>query len=72
MRLTLLCASIAVTAEGCSTPPKPEGTAEQLCRSWREIGIRKADKITTDTAREIVANNEARPEWCGKVAEAKR
>lgn len=68
----LICANIAATASGCATPPKPEGTAEQLCRSWREIGIRKADKITTDTAREIVANNEARPEWCGKIAEAKR
>ena len=68
----LICASTAVIAEGCAPPPKPEGTAEQLCRSWREIGIRKADRITTDTAREIVANNEARPEWCGKVAEARR
>lgn len=68
----LLCGSIAVIAEGCAPPPKPEGTAEQLCRSWREIGIRKADKLTTETAREIVANNEARPEWCAKFAEAKR
>ena len=24
------------------------------------------------SGKEIVANNEARPEWCGKVAEAKR
>lgn len=71
MRAILICAS-ALALSGCATPPKPEGTAEQLCRSWREIGIRKADRITTDTAREIVANNEARPEWCGKVAEAKR
>ena len=41
-----------------------------MCRSWREIGIRKADRLTQDTAREIVANNEARPAWCG--ADAKR
>ena len=71
----LLCASIAATAalnSGCAPQPKPEGTAEQICRSWKEIGIRKADRLTTDTAREIVANNEARPEWCGKIAEAKR
>lgn len=69
-----LCASIVVTAasSGCFPPPKPEGTAEQICRSWKEIGIRKADKLTTDTAREIVANNESRPEWCGKFAEARK
>lgn len=70
----LLCASFVATvaSSGCATPPKAEGTAEQMCRSWREIGVRKADKFTTETAREIVANNEARPEWCGQFAEAKR
>lgn len=68
----LLCASSAVIVSACGTVPKPEGTAEQICRSWKEIGIRKADKLTTETAREIVANNESRPEWCGKFAEAKR
>lgn len=77
MMLMLLCGSIAGTVSGCAPEPKPEGTAQQLCRSWKEVGIRKADKLTTDTAREIVANNEARPEWCGKdewkkLAEAKR
>lgn len=71
----LLCVSIAVTASGCGIfgqDQKPEGTATQMCRSWKEIGVRKGDKFTTETAREIVANNEARPEWCGKVAEARR
>lgn len=69
----LLCASsVAIASSGCASAPKPEGTAEQICRSWKEIGVRKADKFTTETAREIVANNEARPEWCGKIAEAKR
>lgn len=72
LRWTLLCASIAVIANGCAKDERPEGTAAQLCRSWKEVGIRKADKLTTDTAREIVANNEARPEWCGKLAEAKK
>ena len=71
MRAILIFAS-ALALSGCATPPKPEGTAEQICRSWKEIGIRKADKLTTETAREIVANNESRPEWCGKIAEAKR
>lgn len=73
MKWMLLCASIVATASsGCASAPKPEGTAEQLCRSWKEIGIRKADKLTTETAREIVANNESRPEWCGKIAEARK
>ena len=69
----LLCASIAATASsGCTQAPKPEGTAVQMCRGWKEVGIRKADKLTTDTAREIVANNEARQPWCGQTAEAAR
>lgn len=73
-----LCASIAATAglNGCAKDERPEGTAAQLCRSWKEIGIRKADKLSTDTAREIVGNNEVRPEWCGKedkrIAEARK
>lgn len=74
MRAIFIFAS-ALALSGCGLfqdPPKPEGTAEQICRSWKEIGIRKADKLTTDTAREIVANNQSRPEWCGKFAEAKR
>jgi len=38
----------------------------QVCgpNNWREIGVRKADKITDDTAREIIGNNEARAAWC--------
>ncbi len=72
LKSALLCGSIAVTASGCTLfqDPKPVGTAAQLCRSWKEIGIRKADKLSTETGREIVANNEARPEWCGKIAKA--
>ena len=54
---------------------KPVGTLAQICTGkggWREIGIRKKDLITPDTAKEIVGNNEARMTWCGKVAEAKK
>ena len=74
MKLTLLCVAIAATANGGCTlfqDAKPAGTAAQLCRSWKEIGIRKADKVSTDTAREILANNESRPEWCGSVPPVK-
>jgi hypothetical protein len=31
---------------------------------WREIGVRKADVITPDTAKEIIGNNDARAAWC--------
>lgn len=45
-----------------------EGTIAQVCgpNNWREIGVRKADigKISDDTAREIIGNNEARAAWC--------
>lgn len=63
---------MTLAAGGCAKDERPEGTAAQLCRSWKEVGIRKADKLTTDTAREIVANNEARPDWCGKMSEARK
>ena len=68
----LICASIAaiVVLSGCAKPP--EGTLAQVCgpNGWREIGVRKADVITPDTAKEIIGNNEARHAWCsaGKKA----
>lgn len=64
----LICAGIALTASGCA--PVITGTAEQMCRDWREIHVRKVDRINSDdTAREIIGNNEARSAWCqGKRA----
>jgi hypothetical protein len=49
---------------GCAQ--STEGTVAQVCgpNGWREIGVRKADKIGDDTAREIIGNNEARAAWC--------
>lgn len=35
-----------------------------MCQDWRELGVRKGDVITDDTAREIIGNNEARTVWC--------
>ena len=63
----MILLGIAVTAallSGCSR--SIEGTVAQICgeNNWREIGVRKADKITDATAREIVGNNEARAAWC--------
>lgn len=61
-----LCTAIVVTAvlSGCAAPR--QGTLAQICNDngWREIGVRKADKISDDTAREIVGNNVARAAWC--------
>ena len=65
--LSLLLA--AALLSGCGKTV--EGTIAQVCgpNNWREIGVRKADKITDDTAREIIGNNEARRAWCsGKKA----
>jgi len=54
---------IAASSAGCAQN-QITGTAEQLCRDWRQIGVRKADKISDDTAKEIIGNNEARGVWC--------
>lgn len=55
---------VALLTGGCTRTI--EGTIAQVCgpNNWREIGVRKADRITDDTAREIVGNNEARAAWC--------
>jgi hypothetical protein len=61
----LICAAFAAIAiSGCAKAP--EGTLAQVCgpNGWREIGVRKADVITPDTAKEIIGNNEARQAWC--------
>jgi hypothetical protein len=60
----LSIAGIAVS--GCSRTI--EGTVAQMCgpNNWQEIGVRKGDKITDDTAREIVGNNKARAAWCSQ------
>ena len=45
------------------TPPVALIAADKLCESWRHQTIRKADKLTEDTAAQIEGNNKARPEW---------
>ena len=62
-------AILSTVLSGCATAPT--GTLAQVCgpNGWREVGVRKADVITPDTAREIIGNNEARRAWCsGKKA----
>lgn len=66
MKCRRLCAAFVVTAalSGCASTR--EGTLAQICNDngWREIGVRKSDKISNDTAREIIGNNVAREAWC--------
>lgn len=60
--------ALTVALSGCGRTV--EGTIAQVCgpNNWREIGVRKADKIGDDTAREIIGNNEARSAWCKQKA----
>jgi hypothetical protein len=61
----LICvAFVGIAISGCASAPA--GTLAQVCgpNGWREIGVRKADVITPDTAKEIIGNNEARQAWC--------
>lgn len=59
----MLLASLALLS-GCAEIPKPAPIAtDKLCQSWRHQTIRKADKLTDDTASQIEGGNKARPEW---------
>lgn len=61
---TLSLLLVAALLSGCGRTI--DGTVAQICgpNNWQEIGVRKSDKITDDTAREIVGNNKARAAWC--------
>lgn len=65
LKSALISSAIAWTAclSGCA-PAQITGTAAQICQDWRTVGVRKADAITDDTAKEIIGNNEARAVWC--------
>jgi hypothetical protein len=60
---TLLLVSL-VLLTGCEKTPEPVPIAtDKLCQSWKHQTIRKADKLTGDTASQIEGGNNARPEW---------
>ena len=43
-------------------------TAENLCQDWRVYKPRKGDKLTKQSAYELLGNNEARVLWgCKKL-----
>ena len=63
IRLILLLAS-PVLLTACAATPKPALiAADKLCESWRHTTIRKADRLTEDTAAQIEGSNKARPAW---------
>lgn len=62
-KLTIALAS-PVLLTACAQTPKPALIAsDRLCESWRHQTIRKADKLTDETASQIEGSNKARPEW---------
>lgn len=55
-----------MTACAASTETKREGTAEQICKTWKPIYPSRQDKLTKGTAEQIAGNNVASEQWCGK------
>ena len=59
----LLLASLALLTGCAKTPPPALIAADRLCESWRHQTIRKADRLTEETAAGIEGGNKARPIW---------
>lgn len=69
-RINAVVASVATSLlmAGCAgTPSVIEGTAVQICRTWKPVFTSKDDKLTDDTIKQIVGNNEANRTWCGET-----
>jgi hypothetical protein len=62
-KLLPLAASLALLTGCAGTPPPAPIAADQLCRSWTHSRIKKADKLTEETAAGIEARNASRPAW---------
>jgi hypothetical protein len=56
-RLTMLLAVCLILPACSSTSIVATVDPGQLCQSWREISTSKDDKLTPDTARQILGNN---------------
>jgi hypothetical protein len=53
-----------VLLSGCAQTPVPVPIAtDKLCQSWQHKTIKKADKLTDETASKIEGDNKARVEW---------
>ncbi len=65
-KLLPLALLLSATLAGCSANGNViEGTATQICRTWKPVFTSKNDKLTDDTVKQIVGNNEANRTWCG-------
>jgi hypothetical protein len=58
----MLAIVAATILGGCAK--EVTGTAQIICGDWRQISVSKNDKLTDQTAKEIVGNNSARAAWC--------
>ena len=64
--------ALLVLLSACAkTPPPALIAADKLCESWRHQTIRKADKLTEETAGQIEGNNKSRDAWGCKYGQNK-
>lgn len=62
MRLTMACAVSAILLASCAGS---SGGVTDACGPWRAIYVAKADNLTEDTARALLAHNRTGRELCG-------
>jgi hypothetical protein len=61
MRSMMLLGASLLLLTGCAT----SGPAIDACGPWRAIYVGKADVLTEDTARSLLAHNRTGRELCG-------
>jgi hypothetical protein len=54
---------VAIVTSGCSGGSIALIGTDELCRDWRAITVSKRDAMTEETASQIEASNQTRPEW---------
>ena len=60
--------SLIALCSGCSGNMPNLVNAEELCADWGVFKPRKGDRLTPESAAELLANNEARVVWgCKKL-----
>jgi hypothetical protein len=57
----MLCVASAILLTGCAR----NGPVTDACGPWRAIYVAKADTLTEDTARALLAHNRTGRELCG-------
>jgi hypothetical protein len=57
----MLCVASLALLTGCAT----NGPATDVCGPWRAIYVAKADSLTEDTARALLAHNRTGAALCG-------